>query len=118
VVERCVLSPGVYVGPEAVVRESIILTDASIEGGARVERAIIDKAATIGHNARVGRIDAGAADLGITTIGKGVQIPAGMSIGRGAIVGPDVTADYLPPTGVEDGGRSERLPFGKKTQPL
>ena len=65
VVERSVLSPGVYVGPNAVVRESIILTDTYIEAGAVVERAIIDKIAVIGHNARVGSIqDVG--DLGIT----------------------------------------------------
>ncbi len=32
-VERSVLSPGVYVGPNAVVRESIILTDTFIEAG-------------------------------------------------------------------------------------
>jgi glucose-1-phosphate adenylyltransferase len=103
IVERSVLSPGVYVGPGAVVRESIVLTDTSIEAGARVERAIIDKLVTVGHNAQVGRLEAGAADLGITTIGKNVKIPNGMQIGRGVTVEPDVEPDAFPPEGLEDG---------------
>ena len=61
IVERSVLSPGVYVGPQAVVRESIILPDTSIEAGAVVERAVVDKGVTMGHNARVGRLEAGLA---------------------------------------------------------
>ena len=103
VVERSVLSPGVYVGPGAIVRESIILTDASIEAGARVERAIIDKQVTVGHNAQVGRIVPGAADLGLTTVGKNVKIPNGMKIGRNVTVEPDVEPDAFPPQGLEDG---------------
>jgi glucose-1-phosphate adenylyltransferase len=95
-VERSVLSPGVYVGPNAVVRDSIILTDTYIEAGAKVERAIIDKLVTIGHNCHVGHIDSNAEDLGITTIGKGAQIPSGAKIGRGASVGPDVNSDDMP----------------------
>lgn len=114
VVERSVLSPGVYVGPEAVVRDSIILTDTSIEGGARVERAIIDKQATIGHNAQVGRLEPAASDLGITTVGKSSQIPGGLIIGRGAVVGSNMLPDDFPQRGVDDNARLEKLPFGKK----
>lgn len=88
-VERSVLSPGVYVGPNAIVRESIILTDTYIEAGAIVERAVIDKIAVIGHNARVGGVqDVG--DLGITCIGKNTHVPAGFTVGRGAILGTDL----------------------------
>ena len=90
-VERSVLSPGVYVGPNAVVRDSIIFTDSYIEAGAKVERAIIDKRVSIGHNCRIGQIDPkGDGTLGITTIGKGAQIPNGVHIGREAIIGTDV----------------------------
>ncbi len=103
VVERCVLSPGVYVGPQAVVRESIILTDTSVEAGACVERAIVDKNVTVGHNARVGRLRPEADDLGITTIGKSVRIPSKMIVGRGATIGPDVWPEHFPRDGVEDG---------------
>jgi len=89
IVERSVLSPGVYVGPGAVVRESVILNDAYIETGAVVERAIVDKIAVIGHNARVGQMqDVG--DLGITCVGKNTHVPAGYTVERDVILGPDL----------------------------
>lgn len=94
-VERSVLSPGVYVGPDAVVRESIIFTDSYIEAGAKVERAIIDKKVSIGHNCRIGQIDPKSAGLDITTIGKSAQIPNGVKIGRGAVIGTDVGPEYF-----------------------
>jgi glucose-1-phosphate adenylyltransferase len=89
IVERSVLSPGVYVGPNAVVRESIILNDAYIEAGAVLERCITDKIVVVGHNARVGSIqDMG--DLGITCIGKNTHIPAGYTVGRNVVMGTDL----------------------------
>lgn len=110
-VERSVLSPGVYVGPNAVVRESIILTDSYIEAGARVERAIVDKRASIGHNCRVGQIDLKAEDLGITTVGKSAQIPNGVKVGRGAVIGPDVKPDQFIRKVVGKGKLVEAKPF-------
>src|SRR5690606_27506652 len=103
VVERSVLSPGVYVGPEAVVRDSILFTDCSIEAGARVERSIIDKYVTVGHQAQVGRIIEGAPDIGVTVIGKNVQIPNATIVGRGAAVSPDLGVDSFPRQGVAEG---------------
>ena len=89
IVERSVLSPGVYVGPRAVICDSVIFSDVYIEAGATVERCIIDKTAVIGSNSRVGQIkDMG--DLGITCIGKKTQIPEGYTIGHGCIIGPDL----------------------------
>jgi glucose-1-phosphate adenylyltransferase len=89
VVERSVLSPGVYVGPNAVIRESIILNDAYIEGQAVVERCILDKIVVIGYGAHVGKIpDVG--DLGITCVGKNTHIPAGYTVGREVMLGPDL----------------------------
>ncbi len=94
-VERSVLSPGVYIGPNAVVRESIIFTDSYIEAGAKVERAIVDKKVSIGHNCRIGQIDPKSAGLDITTIGKSAQIPNGVKIGRGAVIGTDVGPEFF-----------------------
>ncbi len=116
VVERSVLSPGVYVGPEAVVRESIVLTDNSIEAGATVERVIIDKGVTIGHNARIGRIDADETDLGITTVGKGAQIPGGTVIGRGCVVSENVRPQDFPAGGLKDGESISRPIFDARRQ--
>ena len=107
-VERSVLSPGVYVGPEAVVLDSILFTDCSIEAGARVERAIIDKYVTVGHQAQVGKIVDGAADLGVTVVGKNSQIPNATVIGRGAAISADVGVDHFPRQGVAEGQLLER----------
>jgi glucose-1-phosphate adenylyltransferase len=89
VVERSVLAPGVFVGPNAVVRESVILTDAYIEAGAVVERCILDKFVVVGHNSRVGLYqDVG--ELGITCVGKDTHVPAGYTIGQNCILGTDL----------------------------
>ena len=90
VIERSVLSPGVFIGPGAVIRESVILNDAYVEAGAHVERALVDKIAVIGKNARVGSWqDMG--DLKITSVGKNTRIPPGFTIGAGSVVGSDCT---------------------------
>ncbi|RMF79880.1 MAG: glucose-1-phosphate adenylyltransferase [Chloroflexi bacterium] len=88
-VERSILSPGVYVGPNAVVRESIILNDVYVENQAVVERSIIDKIVVVGHGAHVGAMTE-MGDLKITCIGKNAHIPAGYTIGAGAILGTDL----------------------------
>jgi glucose-1-phosphate adenylyltransferase len=108
VVECSVLSPGVYVGPEAVVRESILFTDGSVEAGARVERVIIDKVVTVGHNARVGAILPDLPGLGITVVGKNTQIPNSLVIGRGAVIGADLQVEHFPAEGVAAGQTIER----------
>lgn len=91
-VERSVLSPGVYIGPDVVIRDSIILTDTYVEAGATVERCIIDKQVVIGHGAKVGKIsDIG--ELGITVVGKGAKVPAGMVVGRNCVLPVDMMAD-------------------------
>lgn len=89
VVERSVLSPGVFIGPNAIVRESIILTDSYIEAGAVVERCILDKMVVVGNNAHVGTLN-DVGELRITCIGKGTNVPPGFSIGAGAILGTDL----------------------------
>ena len=51
---RSVLSPGVYVAPGAVVRDSVIFNDTTIGPGAVVDRAIIDKQVHVGEGATIG----------------------------------------------------------------
>ncbi|MFN8528932.1 MAG: glucose-1-phosphate adenylyltransferase [Anaerolineae bacterium] len=94
IVERSVLSPGVFVGPNAVIRESIVLTDAYIEAGAVVERAILDKIVIVGANARVGAISE-MGELGITCVGKNAHIPAGFTIGAKSILGTDLRLEHF-----------------------
>jgi glucose-1-phosphate adenylyltransferase len=94
VVERSVLSPGVYVAEGAVVRDSVILSDAVIGPGAVVERAILDKDVVIGPGARVGDGDDNTPNVtlpeqintGITLVGKGALVPEGYTLGRNVVV--------------------------------
>lgn len=95
-VERSVISPGVYVAPGAAVRDSIVFTDTEIGAGSVVERAIVDKNVTIGEEARVGAGDDNTPNrempnllnTGITLVGKGAEIPAGVIIGRNCAIQP------------------------------
>ena len=58
-VERSILSPGVRVGPGAVVRDSILFTDTVVEADARVEHTIIDKEVLVAEGCRVGSAASG-----------------------------------------------------------
>ncbi|MGI6360670.1 MAG: glucose-1-phosphate adenylyltransferase [Acholeplasmatales bacterium] len=49
-----ILSPGVYVGKGAIVKDSVIFNDTIISDGAYVEKSIIDKKVYIGKNSKVG----------------------------------------------------------------
>ena len=42
-VTKCVISPGVHIHPNAIVRNSIIMNDTIIEEGCVIDGAIIDK---------------------------------------------------------------------------
>ena len=101
IVERSVLSPGVFIAEGAVVRDSIILNDTIIEAGAVVDRAIVDKEVTIGTAARVGDGDDNTPNkmmpeqinTGITLIGKKSVVPEGYMIGRNVVVHSHTSED-------------------------
>ncbi len=107
-VVRSVLSPGVYVSPGAVVRESVILNNTWIGPGAVLDRVIVDKDVVIGPGAQVGwgeDFDVPNADepdklyTGITVIGKGAHIPPNVRVGRNVLVRPNVNEDAFAPFG-------------------
>jgi glucose-1-phosphate adenylyltransferase len=95
-VEHSVLSPGVYVSPGAVVRESVILNDTWIGPGAVIDRAILDAEVVVGPGAMVGYGDANTPNqeqpdrlnTGITVIGEQARIPGGFRLGRNVLVRP------------------------------
>ncbi len=88
-VEESVISPGVIIERGAIVRGSVILGRGRIAAGARVERAIVDKAVVIGEGAAVG---GAAAEGGLTLIGKEARVEAGARIPAGAVVQPEEIA--------------------------
>jgi glucose-1-phosphate adenylyltransferase len=117
-VVRSVLFPGVTVPPGAEVRDSIVMHDTVVGGHAVIDHAIVDKEVRVGEGAVVGHGENASPNQacpehlasGLTVVGKGARLPAGVRIGRNARVGAfvtesDFTAD-LPSGGVVDGPES------------
>ncbi|MDQ4076468.1 MAG: sugar phosphate nucleotidyltransferase [Chloroflexota bacterium] len=100
---RSIISPGVYIAPGAVVRDSVIFTDTTVGPEAVVDRAIVDKEVRIGEGAQVGtgedntpnREMASRLNTGITLVGKRAEIPSGAIIGRNVAIHPYTRARKL-----------------------
>jgi len=98
VVERSIISPGVYISAGATVRDSIIMNDTWIGPGALVDRAVVDKEVHIPREAYVGYGDDNTPNqempevlnTGLTVVGRGVQLPAGVRIGRNVVIHPHI----------------------------
>ncbi len=104
-VERSVLSPGVYVSPGAVVRDSIVMNDTWIGPGAYLDRVIVDKNVVVGAGARLGfgedlsipnKQQPDKLNTGVTIVGKGAHIPAGITIGRNVVINADRDEEDFP----------------------
>jgi glucose-1-phosphate adenylyltransferase len=99
-----VLSPGVYVSPGAVIRESILLNDTWIGPGALIDTAILDEDVVVGPSAVIGYGDDFAPsheqpdrlNTGITVVGGRARIPGGVRLGRNVLVQPDRTEMDFP----------------------
>jgi glucose-1-phosphate adenylyltransferase len=81
-----------------------------IEAGATVDRVILDKNVRVGQGAQVGegevvpnRLHPQTLSAGVTVVGKGTAIPAGLRIGRGCIVYPDLRDSDFPRAAVPSG---------------
>lgn len=108
-VEYSVLAPGVKVGRGAIVRQSIILTDTTIEPGAIVDRAIIDKRVVIGRDAHIGHGNDYTANKelglrsGISVVGKSTLVPPRYRVGRNVIIGSDLNDDSFVGDSIKSG---------------
>ncbi|GAB4198907.1 MAG: glucose-1-phosphate adenylyltransferase [Roseiflexaceae bacterium] len=111
-VEHSVLSPGVYVSPGAVVRDSVVMNDTWIGPGAVLDRVIVDKGVVIGAGVRLGHGDdlgipnkqePDKINTGVTVVGKGAHIPAGLRIGRNVVINADRDEDAFPAHEVASG---------------
>jgi glucose-1-phosphate adenylyltransferase len=108
-VERSVLSAGVWIGPNASVRDSVILTDSVVEESARVDRAILDKLVRIGKRVRVGQRPKAGEGPGITTVGKNAQIPDRIAVRRGAVIDADASPEYFSASALRQRSRARKL---------
>lgn len=96
-VQRSVLSPGVYISPGAIVRESVVMNDTWIGPGAVLDRVVIDKDVVVGSGAHVGWGDddtpnkefSDRLDTGLTVIGKAAHVPSNIRIGRNVLINTD-----------------------------
>ncbi len=80
-----VMSAGVVVEKNAVVRDSVIFEDVVIKEDACVQYAIVDSKTEIGVGAKIGKPIGEAS--GITLVGGGLQIPDGMTVQDGVRFG-------------------------------
>jgi glucose-1-phosphate adenylyltransferase len=116
-VYHSILSPGVYVAPGAVVRNSIVMTDTRIEHEAVVDNCVLDKKIHVGARAHVGygeniRPNSQEPDLlnfGVTVVGKRTAIPAGAVIGRNVKIDAELPAEAFPDLHIECGDVVENL---------
>jgi glucose-1-phosphate adenylyltransferase len=101
-VAQSVLFPGVVVKQGAVVRDSIVMQDTIVGHGCQVAYSIIDKRCRLGDAAAIG-VGAGATvnrefpdhlDCGISVLGKGVVIAAGVRVGKNCIIYPGVDLSH------------------------
>ena len=111
-VEHSVLSPGVYVSPGAVVRHSVVMNDTWIGPGAVLDRVIVDKGAVIGAGVQLGvgddlsvpnKLEPDKINTGVSVVGKGAHIPAGLRIGRNVVINADRDEDAFPADEVASG---------------
>ncbi|MCO6452987.1 MAG: glucose-1-phosphate adenylyltransferase [Caldilineales bacterium] len=129
---RSVLSPGVYVSPGAVVRESVIMNDVWIGPGAVLDRVVVDKQVVVGPGVQLGASDdltpnhnmPDKLDTGITVVGKAAHIPAHMRVGRNVLILSDVDEDdfqglpnNLTPSGATVGRNYISVPVAPEPPP-
>lgn len=100
-VSRSIISPGAQIAHDAVIRDSIILNDASIGPGAVVDRCIIDEDVQVAGGVVLGDSHDNTPNhqtpewlnTGLTLVGTRTYIPEGTRIGRNVVVHPRTSAE-------------------------
>jgi len=93
-IENSILSPGVRIEEEAVVRDSVVMTNSFVGEYSVVERSILDEGVSIGRFCYIGfGTNLVPGDRGITMVGKGVTVPGHTAIGYNCKIMPGVGAE-------------------------
>ncbi len=99
-VHGCVVGTNVKIGIGTVIRDSIIMSGATIGENCYIERAIIDDFNTIGSNVEIGvgenipnEEKPNIYNTGITVTGEKSVIPSGVKIGKNCVVMGNTTND-------------------------
>ncbi|HXF62294.1 MAG TPA: sugar phosphate nucleotidyltransferase, partial [Caldilineaceae bacterium] len=107
-----VLSPGVYVSPGAVVKDSVVMNDTWIGPGAQLDKVVVDKQVMIGAGVVLGTGDESVPNqqmpdrlaAGISVVGKGAYIPDGAKIGRNVLINSGRDEQHFPDGGIVPDG--------------
>jgi glucose-1-phosphate adenylyltransferase len=101
-VENSILSPGIRVEEQAIIRNSIIMANASVGYHSVIDNCILDEGVHVGQSCYIG-FGSGLlpGNWDITVLGKDVIVPAHTAIGRKCKVLPkagpgDFTASLIP----------------------
>jgi len=98
-VENSILSPGVRVAANAVVKYAVIMNDTVVGRESVVDSSILDKDVVVeagshvgtGNDYQVNREQSLILNTGLTVVGKGAKIPEGIKIGRNCAIAGSVT---------------------------
>ncbi len=110
-VEHSILSPGVRIGEDSIVKDSIILNDSIIGPHSVVDYSILDKEVVVeagchlgcGDNFQINRREPKLVNTGITIIGKRAKVPVGIKIGRNCLVYNGVSEDDFAGSDIQSG---------------
>jgi len=114
-VENSIISPGVMVEDQAIIRNSIVMTNSYIGHHSVVDRCILDEGVNVGEFCYVGfgsGLIPGSGD--ITVIGKDVNIPHRTAIGRGCRILPGTKMTDFPKRVVSPGSIIPKVASGQR----
>lgn len=111
-VYNSVIGCNVVIGPDTIVRDSIIMNNVNIHEGCELNKAIVAENTVIGSNCVLGAFDEEVNETdptiytnGIVTVGEDSTVPDNITIGKNSVVfGETVAADYT--DGVLKSGKS------------
>ena len=109
-----ILSPGVYVSPGAVIKDSVVMNDTWVGPGAHLDKVVLDKQVVVGAGALVGTGDESVANelmpdklfAGITVVGKNAFIPDRAQIGRNVLINSSREEQHYPADKVVADGKT------------
>jgi glucose-1-phosphate adenylyltransferase len=109
-VHNSVIGPDVYIGPGAVIRDSIIMKSSKVGAGTVVDKAILAENVTVGENCELGigeeapnELRADIYGFGLVTIGENSVIPDGVKIGKNTAISGETTKEEYPGGILESG---------------
>jgi glucose-1-phosphate adenylyltransferase len=124
-VERSILSPGVQVAENAIIKDSIIMDDTRIGQDSIIDHSILDKEVIVEPGSHIGygddyhpnRINPKVLSTGLTIVGKRAVIPSGYKIGRNCIIYDNVSENDFPASEIPSGEtiKPKRKPVFIKT---